>query len=98
MYQYSLNKIDTQIREIVNEASKEGKVHGNKEANKVDKDKKEDKKKDREETFQNKLSKHKVNQKITVDAVKIRNVKVEAFKEEIDKNDISTGRFLDTIK
>ncbi|MCY6353964.1 hypothetical protein [Clostridium sp. ZS2-4] len=98
MYQYSLNKIDTQIYEMVNEATKEGKVHGNKETNKINKDKKEDKKKEREESFQNKLSKHKVNQKITVDAVKGKNIKVEAFKEETGKNNISTGRFLNIKK
>lgn len=94
MYQYSLNKVDMENREIVNEAAKEGKVHGSKETNKVDKYKKEDKK----EEFQNKSSKHKINQKITVDAVKIKNVKVEAFKEETDENNILTGRFLDTKK
>ncbi|MCY6370420.1 hypothetical protein [Clostridium ganghwense] len=92
--EYRLNKIDMEIRQIVNDSAKEGKVHGSKVTEKVDKDKK----KNKEETFKKKLLKNKGKKRIMVDAVKLNNVKIEAIKEERVQKSISTGRFLDITK
>ncbi|WMJ81306.1 hypothetical protein RBU49_03350 [Clostridium sp. MB40-C1] len=99
--EYRLNKIDTELRQIVNDATKEGKVHGNKGVAKVGKDKKEQsnnknkqhKKKDEEE-FERELKKYS-NGKILVDAVKTNEVEVDAFKGK-EAEDSLHGRFLDT--
>ncbi|KEI16203.1 hypothetical protein Z961_06735 [Clostridium haemolyticum NCTC 8350] len=92
--EYKLNKIDTELRQMVNDSTKEGKVHGNKETYKVDKDKKERNKKNYGEQLKKQLFK-KNKKKIIVDAVKIKSVKVDAFRDKESKN-LIRGRFLDT--
>ncbi|NFF61833.1 hypothetical protein FDB08_10180 [Clostridium botulinum] len=92
--EYKLNKIDTELRQMVNDSAKQGKVHGNKETYKVDKDKKERNKKNYSEQLKKQLLKKK-KKKIIVDAVKIKNVKVDAFRDKECKN-LTQGRFLDT--
>lgn len=91
--EYKLNKIDTELRQLVNDATKEGKVHGNKETYKVNKDKKERNKKEYSEELKKELEKQK-KKKIVVDAVKVQTVKVEAVRSKESK-DLSSGRFLD---
>ncbi|KEH98112.1 MULTISPECIES: hypothetical protein [Clostridium] len=92
--EYRLNKVDYELQQLVNNATKDGKVHGNKETNKVNKDKKERNKKQYSEELKKELSKQK-KKKIIVDAMKVENVKVDAFREKDSKN-LSQGRFLDT--
>ena len=57
--EYKLNKIDTELRQLVNDATKEGKVHGNKETYKVNKDKKERNKKEYSEELKKRIRKTK---------------------------------------
>ncbi|WP_196247194.1 hypothetical protein [Clostridium novyi] len=92
--EYRLNKVDYELQQLVNNATKDGKVHGNKETNKVNKDKKERNKKQYSDHLKKELSKQK-KKKIIVDAMKVENVKVDAFRERDSKN-LSQGRFLDT--
>lgn len=93
--EYRLNKVDYEIQQIVNDATKEGKVHGNKETYKVNKDKKERNKKSYDEELEKQLAKQR-KKKILVDAVKVENIKVEAIREKESKN-LTKGRFLDEI-
>ncbi|NFO98154.1 hypothetical protein FDC62_08025 [Clostridium botulinum] len=92
--EYRLNKVDYELQQLVNDATKEGKVHGNKEAGKVNKDKKNRNKKQYSEQLKKELSKQK-KKKIIVDAIKVENIKVDAFRERDSKN-LNQGRFLDT--
>ncbi|EDS76738.1 conserved hypothetical protein [Clostridium botulinum C str. Eklund] len=92
--EYRLNKVDYELQQLVNNATKDGKVHGNKETNKVNKDKKERNKKQYRDHLKKELLKQK-KKKIIVDAMKVENVKVDAFRERDSKN-LSQGRFLDT--
>lgn len=91
--EYKLNKIDTEIRQKVNEASKAGKVHRNKETLKVQKDKKDKKDKNQNKNKEQEEKNKGDAKKITVDGVKKTEVEVDAFKI---KEDLKQGRFLDT--
>ncbi|WP_242845749.1 hypothetical protein [Clostridium novyi] len=57
--EYRLNKVDYELQQLVNDATKEGRVHGNKETYKVDKDKKERNKKEYSEKLKKELAKQK---------------------------------------
>lgn len=91
--EYRLNKIDTELRQIVNDSIKEGKVHGNKELARVNKDREDKKEQQSNKNFKKELAKYKVKKKISVDAIKVKNIDVEASKEGIN---LTQGRFLDT--
>ena len=102
--EFRLNKIDTNLRQLVNDATKEGKVHS-KQAITVNKDK--DQEKGQEEKKKEKNSKEKFNlskysgigRKIIVEAVKIENVEVEATKDEAAASENTyKGRFIDFRK
>lgn len=91
--EFRLNKIDTELRQIVNEATKEGKVHGNKKVSNIDKDGRQNNQDDK-----NSFEKHldeKREKKVVVDAIKVKEIDIEATKEN-SKSDSSFGRFLDT--
>lgn len=90
--EFRLNKIDTETRQIINDATKEGKVHGYKELNKVNKDGKNEKEKGN--TFKEQLKKESNKNKLFVDAVKLAEVNVEASKEDYT-GELNQGRFLD---
>lgn len=94
--EFRLNKIDTEIRQVVNDATKDGKVHGNKDLTKINKDRKKGKREENQEEFKKKLENiKKKDTTFEVQAVKVENIKVDA---SIDKDavDLSQGRFLDT--
>lgn len=88
-----MNKVDFELQQIVNDFTKEGKVHGNKETFKVDKDKKERNKREYGHQLKKALVKKK-KKRIIVDAVKVKSVKIDAFRDKESKNLIQ-GRFLD---
>lgn len=90
--EYRLNKIEPEIRQLVNDAVKEGKVHGNKDISKVDKDKREKQGKNPKD-FKEELAKQSPKEKISVDAIKKSEIDIEASKEDMD---LTKGRFLDT--
>lgn len=91
--EFRLNKIDTELRQIVNEATKEGKVHGNKQLSSINKDGRRDKN-NNSESFQEQLDKR-TKEKILVEAIKVKEVNIEASKDDY-VGDLNQGRFLDT--
>jgi abortive infection bacteriophage resistance protein len=91
--EFRLNKIDTELRQVVNEATKEGKVHGNKEVSTINKDGRQNKQDDKN-NFKKQLDEKK-EKKIVVEAVKTKEIDIEASKEDSIPN-LTFGRFLDT--
>lgn len=86
--EFRLNKIDPDLRQQINEATSEGKVHSKNNIS-VNKEKNWDNKKN----FLYKLEKYKNKKKLMVDAVKTENVEIEAFKED-SEGELSKGIFL----
>lgn len=94
--EFKLNKIDTEIRQKIQDNTKEGLIHRKQEV-KINKDTNKDK---RDRDFSNQLKKYSKkksdkNKKISIEAEKINEVDVEAFIYEDDKENLSSGRFLD---
>ncbi len=90
--EFRLNKIDTELRQIVNDATKEGKVHGNKEVSNINKDGRQNNQEDKD-NFKKKLD-GKREKKVVVDAIKVKEIDIEASKKETI-SDLTFGRFLD---
>lgn len=100
--EYRLNKIDLDIRQDINNETREGKVHSKK-GIKVGKEKSEDRR--GQKKYQEKpkkkfiLSKYVKGSKITVDAVKIENIAIQATKEDGQHSkDNNRGLFIDARK
>jgi uridine phosphorylase len=89
--EYRLNKIDTDLRQKINDATKEGKVHGTK-GIAVSKDKPHEQK----EKGNYNLERYKSNKKLTVEAEKVENIEIEAFKDKDDLKNIKKGTLIDT--
>jgi len=90
--EYKINKIDTDRRKQINDASKEGIIHGydNITINKN---------KERKNNFHNKPDSHKYKlKKLLIDATKSEEFEVEAYKEETDFKKDTKGTFLDVKK
>lgn len=95
--EYKLNKIDVELRQQVNDAAKDGKVHSKEDIEIRTQDKEEKKKKP--EDYGYKLKKFKsVNKKLIVNAVKVETINVEAYKEEEKKSSLLRGTLLDVKK
>lgn len=90
--EFRLNKIDTELRQVVNDATKEGKVHGNKGISKIDKDAKQNKQEDKK-NFKRQLDEKK-EKKVVVAAIKVKEINIEASRED-SIPDLTYGRFLD---
>lgn len=90
--EYRLNKIDTDLRQKLNDAAREGLVHGTKNVA-INKDKREEKKKKDYKLNQN----HKIKT-LVVEAVKSESVKINAFKEKVEADEASKGGYLDVKK
>lgn len=99
--EFRLNKIDPELRQRVKETTSADKVHNKREIF-INKDHK-DKGKNGEESFYSELSKYKQGKdkkRIMVQATKVEEVEVKAFKEErqtISKDD-RRGTMLDVKK
>lgn len=101
--EFRLNKIDTELRQIVNDSTKEGIVHGNKETTRISEEERERKHKEQKEEFQKELSKRQKDEKnrFQVQAEKIeknvkeKTVEIQAVKENVIE-DYTRGRFLNT--
>jgi hypothetical protein len=95
---YRLNQIDMELRERINEATSEGKVHRKDSVqganNKNEKNKKEEKKKF---VLKDEIGE---NSKIEIEAVKIENtsIDVEAVRDNCNISDPHRGSFLDIRK
>jgi len=91
--EYRLNKIDTEVRQIINDSTKEGKVHNYKELTKVNKDGRNSSQ-NQGGSFKEQLEKSQ-KEKIIVNAVKFQEVNVDALKDDFI-GELNQGRFLDT--
>lgn len=91
--EYRLNKIDTDLRQKINDAAKEGKVHGTKNVA-INRDKKEEKK----EKKDHKLERYSKSKKLLVDVVKTENIEIDAFKEKTDIQERIIGSYIDIKK
>jgi hypothetical protein len=91
--EYKLNKIDPDLRQKINDSSREGLVHSKKNIE-VNKDKQEEKRKNKNY----KLEDYDKNKKLVVKAIKVENVQVEAFNEKTKTDDNTKGMFLDIKK
>lgn len=91
--EYRLNKIDTDLRQKINDASREGLVHGTKNIQ-INKDKQQEKRDNKNK----KLKPYSKENKIEIEAVKTENIQVEGFKEKVSAEDSSKGYFLDIKK
>ncbi|MBU5269563.1 hypothetical protein [Clostridium cochlearium] len=90
--EFKLNKIDTELRQQVQDSTKEGLIHRKKEII-INKDLQEENK----QKFQQSLKKHskKDAKRLSVEAEKVEEVTVEAFMDKDSKKEASRGRFLD---
>ncbi|WP_027625838.1 hypothetical protein [Clostridium lundense] len=94
--EYKLNKIDTDIRQRIEDSTKEGLVHRKQEIE-INKD---SNKHSKRENFSDELKKHskknaQKSKRLFIQAEKIDEVKVEGYINEDEKNNFSSGRFLD---
>ncbi|MBL4938007.1 hypothetical protein JK636_20050 [Clostridium sp. YIM B02515] len=88
--EYILNKIDTDLRQKINDAAKEGLIHGTKNIE-INKDKQKEKKDYNPERYDN-------HKKIIVDAVKAEKIEIDATNENVEYDEASKGVYLDTKK
>jgi hypothetical protein len=91
--EYRLNKIDTDLRQKINDATREGKVHGTKNIA-INKGKQQEKKKNKDCKFEQ----YNKNNKFVVDAIKAENVEINAVKKKVETDEASKGIYLDVKK
>lgn len=89
--EYRLNKIDTDLRQKINDAAKEGKVHGTKNIT-INKDKSSEQK----DKGSYKLQKYNTNKKLVIEAEKVQNIEVDAFIDNFNTRNIEKGTLIDT--
>lgn len=97
--EYRLNKIDPEVREKVKEITRSGKVHAKTgaEINTYTKKNKEDREGDFEEEL--KKQKKKEKKKIFVEAIKVEELEIPAYKEaDSSSEDENRGCFIDVRK
>lgn len=98
--EYRLNKIDTDLRQKINDATKEGKVHSKKDI-KIYKDRNQKDKREGAE-FAKDLEKYeeKFRNKVSVSAQKVEEVQLEAdvYLEKDPRRLIKKGLLIDTRK
>lgn len=95
--EFKLNKIDVEIRQRVKDTTKSGVIH-RKELISVNKDRNPKDNSESFEEFKDKLLKYKNDHKITVKAYKNQQYEIEVFKENLEKEQINMGHFIDTKK
>lgn len=94
--EFRLNKIDPEVRERVKETTSSGKIH-TKSSIVINREHQNEKNKNRE-SFGSKLEKNKKGKKIiSVDAVKVEEIEISAYKEEEEDalNKENAGHVLD---
>lgn len=98
--EYKLNKIDPEVRQRVNETTSAGKVHTKTGLN-INKDNKDKKNRNGNDfSAQLEKQKNKNKDKFSVQAVKLDEVEVSAYKEEVENldKDETKGHMLDVRK
>jgi len=95
---YRINKIDPEVRQRIQDVTKEGIIH-NKINLKTSKDKKKNRNKDNK-SFEEQLSKFEKTskKKIVVSAEKIEDVEVIAYKDKKNLKDSEVGSIIDIRK
>lgn len=95
--EYRLNKIDMDVRQKVNDATKEGKVHSKGNFLKVSKDANQ-KNGNKEEFNKEKFQRYDKEKKIIVKAFKANNVEIDGYLNKEEEKITTRGMFLDTRK
>lgn len=95
--EFKLNKIDVEIRQRVKDTTKSGVIH-RKELISVNKDRNPKENSESFEEFKDKLSKYQKDRKITVKAFKNQQYEIEVFKENLEREQMDMGHFIDTKK
>ncbi len=98
--EYKLNKIDPEVRQRVNETTRTGKVH-TKSGISINNDNKNRKNgNDFSSKLEEEKNKNKNKNKFAVDAVKVDEVEISAYKEEVEDSnkDEVKGHILDVRK
>lgn len=97
--EYRLNKIDPEVRQRIKETTKPGKIHAKAKIS-VNKDSSE-KKKDSGRDFSSELEKQKNDKdkkKIIIEAIKVEEVEISAYKEAELTKDEARGNILDVTR
>ena len=95
--EYKLNKIDTELRQRVQDITKPGKIHGKADIEIRDNNKGRDGNHQQQESLKNKTHET-VNKKLIVDATLNEDFQVEAFIQKEKSRNIPKGSFLDMKK
>lgn len=95
---FRINKIDPEVRQRIQDVTKDGKVH-NKINLRTDKDKKKNRDKDNK-SFEEELEKlgSGAKAKIVVNAQKIEEIEVEAYRDEENQKETEIGLIIDIRK
>lgn len=95
---FKINKIDPELRQRIQDVTKEGVVH-NKTNFKTNKDKKRDSNKDNR-SFKEELKKFEktTKKKILVSAEKIEDIEVTVYRDKKNLKDVQIGSIIDTRK
>ena len=95
--EYKLNKIDMDVRQRVNDITKEGKVHSKKNDLKISKD--ANQKNGSGKEFDKKLlEKYNKKAKLIIKAVKADNIEIDGYLDQEEEKITTRGMFLDTRK
>lgn len=98
--EYKLNKVDVEIRQRINDKTKDGVIH-TKDGLLVDTEQNKKEKKKLNWNNESEENKHNSKEKIIVEAVKAideKEIKIDAFKNSNEEKDIKRGTFLDIRK
>lgn len=96
--EFKLNKIDTDLRQKINDATREGKIHSKKDLVIQKQENRKGKDEQMEFARQLKQYKKKNNKNLTVKAEKIDEVQVDVYLERDPRTSIKRGLLLDTRK
>ena len=95
--EYKLNKVDMDIRQKVNDATKEGKVHSKENFLQVSKDAK--KRNHNDKGFnKEKFEKYNKKRKLIVKAVKVKDIEINGYLDKEEEKVTTIGMFLDARK
>ena len=96
--EFKLNKIDNDLRQRINDVTKEGKVHNKNNIKIQNQENKKGKKEQMEFAKQLKKYSEKNKSNLTVKAEKVDEVEVDVYLEKDTKSSIRKGLLLDTKK
>jgi hypothetical protein len=95
--EFRLNKIDPDVRQKINEATKEGKIHSKGSFLQVSKDANQ-KNGNGKESFKEKFQKYDKKSKIVIKAMKVQHIEVNGYIDDEEEKVTTRGMFLDIRK